>query len=30
MVDPTKLENLFEIFEWCEANQEEVQEIIEK
>lgn len=30
MVDPTKLENLLEIFEWCEQNEEEVIEIIEK
>ena len=29
-VDPNKLEDLLEIFDWCEANQEEVESIIEK
>ena len=30
MVDPTKLDSLLEIFEWCEQNEDEVMEIIEK
>ena len=30
MVNPTKLEDLLEIFEWCEQNQEKVMEIVEK